>query len=71
MYSMRSTFIEDNLLQEGGCDVFYLARVCGHDVKILQRHYERIQVRSRASELRQIPYGKREEKEETTTYLID
>jgi integrase len=70
MYSMRSTFIEDNLLQEGGCDVFYLARVCGHDVKILQRHYERIQVRSRASELRQIPFGKHEEKEETTTYLI-
>jgi integrase len=70
MYSMRATFIEDNLLQEGGCDVFYLSRVCGHDVKILQRHYERITVRSRASELRQIPFGKHEEKEESTTYLL-
>lgn len=59
LYSLRSTMIEDNLLQPGGCDVFYLARVCGHDVKILQRHYERITVRTRAGELKQIPFGAR------------
>jgi integrase len=59
MYSMRSSFIEDNLLQDGGCDIFYLARVAGHDVKILQKHYERINVRARSNELRQLPFGKK------------
>jgi hypothetical protein len=59
LYSMRSSFIEDNLLQEGGCDVFLLARVAGHDVKVLQKHYERINVRARSSELKQLPFGKR------------
>ena len=70
LYSMRATFIEDNLLQEGGCDVFYLARVCGHDVKILQRHYERITVRERAGELKQIPYGKKKQQTRTTKPLL-
>jgi hypothetical protein len=46
-------------MQEGGCDVFLLARVCGHDVKILQRHYERINVRARSDELKQLPFGKK------------
>jgi integrase len=72
IYSMRATFIEDNLLQPGGCDVFYLARVVGHDVSILQKHYERITVRSRASELKQIPFGQpRPQEEETTTLLSE
>jgi integrase len=70
IYSMRSTFIEDNLLQDGGCDVFYLARVCGHDVKILQKHYQRITVRTRADELKQIPYGKRQQSAPKTTTLL-
>ena len=70
LYSMRSSYIEDNLLQPGGCDVFYLARVAGHDVSILQKHYERITVRSRAGELKQIPFGKTREKEEETVTLI-
>jgi integrase len=70
LYSMRATFIEDNLLQEGGIDIFYLATICGHSVQILQRHYERITVRSRMDELAPIPYGKkrREERETTTLY---
>ena len=59
LYSLRATFVEDNLLQPGGCDVFLLARVLGHDVKILQKHYERINVRARSNELKQIPFGKR------------
>lgn len=70
LYSMRSTYIEDNLLQEGGCDVFLLATVCGHDVKILQKHYERINVRLRAGELTKIPYGKRDNREESVTSLL-
>ena len=70
LYGMRSTYIEDNLLQEGGCDVFLLATVCGHDVKILQKHYERINVRLRAGELTKIPYGKRISREESVTSLL-
>lgn len=70
LYSTRATFIEDNLLQEGGCDVFYLARVCGHDVKILQRHYERITIRERAGELKQIPYGRKRQETKTTEPLL-
>jgi integrase len=61
LYSMRSTFIEDNLLQDGGCDVFLLARVAGHSVEILQKHYERINVRARSNELKQLPFGKRQD----------
>jgi integrase len=70
VYSMRATFIEDNLLQDGGIDIFYLATICGHSVQILQRHYERITVRSRMDELAPIPYGKkrREERETMTLY---
>jgi hypothetical protein len=70
MYSMRSTYIEDNLLQEGGCDVFLLARVCGHDVNILQKHYERINVRARSNELKQLPFGKKRDDQVMTGSLF-
>ena len=70
IYSMRSTYIEDNLLQEGGCDVFLLATICGHDVKILQKHYERINVRERAGELIQIPYGRSRGRSVPTSSLL-
>jgi integrase len=69
LYSMRATFIEDNLLQEGGIDIFYLATICGHSVQVLQKHYERITVRSRADELAPIPYGKTKRKDKETTTL--
>jgi integrase len=70
IYSMRASYIEDNLLQPGGCDVFYLARIAGHDVSILQKHYERITVRSRASELRQIPFGQPKQQQQETILLF-
>jgi integrase len=71
IYSMRATYIEDTLMQPGGCDVFLLATICGHDVKILQKHYERVNVRDRADELIKIPYGKaRGRREVETTTLL-
>lgn len=47
--SLRSTFIEDKL--RGGTDIFLLSRVAGHDPKILMRHYEKMDIRTRSSEL--------------------
>ena len=57
IYSMRSSFIENLLL--AGKDMFMIAKVAGHDPKILMRHYERIDVRKRTRELSQIQYGKK------------
>ena len=47
--SLRSTFIEDKL--RSGTDIFLLARVAGHDPKMLMRHYEKMDIRERADEL--------------------
>ena len=57
IYSMRSSFIENNLI--AGKDMFMIAKIAGHDPKILMRHYERIDVRKRTRELSQIQYGKK------------
>ena len=54
--SLRSTFIEDHLVK--GTDIFLLSRIAGHDVKILQRHYERMDIRLRSREITQIEFGK-------------
>lgn len=56
IYSMRSTFIEDRLMDD--CDAWLVARWCGHDVKTLMKHYERMNVRSKAKEATRLPYGK-------------
>ncbi|WP_413359957.1 hypothetical protein [Prochlorococcus sp. MIT 1201] len=57
IYSMRSTFIENKLIE--GLDLFLLARIAGHDPKILLKHYERMNIRERAEEITTINYGKR------------
>ena len=57
IYSMCSSFIENNLM--AGKDMFMIAKIAGHDPKILMRHYERIDVRKRTRELSQIQYGKK------------
>ena len=55
IYSMRSTFIEDNLIQ--GKDIFLIAKAAGHDVKTLMKHYERIDPRKRSREMTDFQYG--------------
>ena len=60
IYSMRSTFIEVGLLK--GMDVFLLSRICGHSVAMLQRHYERIDVKERAEEITKISFGSKKNK---------
>ncbi|KGG27777.1 MULTISPECIES: hypothetical protein [unclassified Prochlorococcus] len=56
LYSLRSTFVENKLLE--GCDLFLLSRICGHDAKVLLKHYERLDIRERAEELTALPFGK-------------
>ena len=65
IYSMRSTFIEDALLNK--TDIFLVSRWAGHDIKMLMKHYERMDVRKRSNELTDIEYGKRKEAREITT----
>ena len=55
LYSLRSTFIENKLLD--GTDLFLLSRICGHDAKVLLKHYERLDIRERAEELTALPFG--------------
>lgn len=59
--SLRATFIEDKL--RAGTDIFLLARVAGHDPKVLMRHYENLDIRERSNELTidTSLFGKREE----------
>ena len=49
-------FHRDHLVK--GTDIFLLSRIAGHDVKILQRHYERMDIRLRSREITQIDFGK-------------
>ncbi len=55
LYSLRSTFVENKLLQ--GTDLFLLSRICGHDAKVLLKHYERMDIRERAEELTALQFG--------------
>ena len=68
IYSMRSTFIEDHLYKR--TDLFLLSRVTGHSPQMLLKHYEKIDVRSRAEELTAIEFGKKKEIEPELIDLI-
>ena len=57
IYSMRSTFIENHLINR--LDLFLLSRISGHDPKVLLKHYERIDIRLRSEEITNLPFGKR------------
>ena len=57
IYSMRSTFIENKLVD--GLDLFLLSRISGHDPKVLLKYYERMDIRKRSEEITAIHYGKR------------
>ena len=55
LYSLRSTYIENQLLN--GIDIHTVARVCGHSVAVLERYYERMDIKRRTRELTQIDFG--------------
>ncbi|KZR66444.1 MULTISPECIES: tyrosine-type recombinase/integrase [Prochlorococcus] len=68
IYSMRSTFITNKLTE--GLDIFLLSRITGHDVKVLIKHYERMDIRKRSEEITKIDYGKRR-KDQPVINLFD
>ena len=49
LYSMRSTFIEDQLMK--GTPVMEVAEMAGHDVRETQRTYARLNLRRKGTEL--------------------
>ena len=49
LYSMRSTFIEDQLMK--GTPVMEVAEMAGHDVRETQRTYARLNLRRKGAEL--------------------
>ena len=69
LYSMRSTFIEEHLIQ--GTDIFLLARIAGHSVKELMESYERMDIRKRAEEVTAIDYGKKKQEPKVVNLLDD
>ena len=58
LYSLRKTFIEQQLI--AGLDIFLLARLCGHSVKVLETHYERMDIRKRSDEITRLGYEKKD-----------
>lgn len=64
VYSMRSTFAEQCLMRDPPVEAYLVAKWCGHDIKILNRHYERMNVRSRSRELTATPFGQKKDKRE-------
>ena len=69
IYSMRSTFIENNLA--AGMDIFLLARICGHSVQMLTKHYERMDIRMRAKEITHISFGNKRKDGEIQIRLFE
>ena len=57
IYSMRSTFIEDQLMK--GTPVMEVAEMAGHDVRETQRTYARLNLRRKGTELTLPEMGKK------------
>ena len=57
LYSMRSTFIEDQLMK--GTPVMEVAEMAGHDVRETQRTYARLNLRRKGAELTLPEMGKK------------
>ena len=55
LYSLRSTYIESQLMN--GVDIHTVARVCGHSVAVLERYYERMDIKKRTRDLTHIDFG--------------
>ena len=57
--SMRSSYITNQI--EEGKDVYLVKQLTGHSLEILNRHYDRSQIKSRRAEATRRQYGKKEE----------
>ena len=59
LYSLRSSYITNQI--EEGKDVYLIKQLTGHSLEILNRHYDRSQIKSRRAEATARTYGKRQE----------
>ena len=57
IYSFRSSFIEDHISK--GTDIYLLSRLAGHTVAMLQRHYDRSDIRKFSEDITRIEFGKK------------
>jgi integrase len=58
-YSMRTTYIENQLLND--TPIADVARACGNSPDVIARHYSRMDLRKKQEQLTSIPYGKKKE----------
>jgi integrase len=56
LYSFRSSYVEQMLMK--GIDVHVVARLAGHSVSTLMRHYNRLDVRMKTADITEIKYNK-------------
>lgn len=57
MYSLRSSYINNQI--DEGKDIYLIKKITGHSLEVLQRHYDRSDVRKRKAEATERTIGKR------------
>ena len=59
LYSLRSTYITNQI--EEGKDVYLVKQLTGHSLEVLNRHYDRSQIKTRRAEATARTYGSKKE----------
>ena len=60
LYSLRSSYITNQI--DEGKDIYLIKKITGHSLEMLQRHYDRSDVRKRTAEAVARTIGKKKEK---------
>ena len=60
LYSLRSSYITNQI--DEGKDIYLIKKITGHSLEMLQRHYDRSDVRKRTAEAVSRTIGKKKEK---------
>ena len=55
LYSLRSSFVEDRLLEDK--PIAQIAMMSGHSPDVLMRHYQQLDIRRKSRELTELPIG--------------
>ena len=61
LYSLRSSYITNQI--EEGKDIYLIKKITGHSLEVLQRHYDRSDVKKRKAEATQRTYGRKQKKD--------
>ena len=59
LYSLRSSYITNQI--EEGKDVYLVKQLTGHSLEVLNRHYDRSQIKARRAEATARTYGNKQE----------